>query len=791
MTFRHTKFEDSQVMRSLEKIAVEKGLVKPAPAKSIHKTASNNLVPSGNFTQDIIKLCAGLRSNGFNKYAEEIESKFLMFKQADTLYQTSKETGEDLIDAAHPEGSHKLDGLDHTVLTIVDRQKRIQEILNKRPTGKLATNKEILNAVKIALAAPPPAGTEPSIPEFDVQIAQYNNQINILDSNIKWLINDAKTLYTKVCELTDPELSVNIDTAGALFEPVSDSSIITSKAINDILRYLSKAYGRLSPTDIWGVGTKDETWIVVKKYMHKITKSVDRASKLFDKKENINNALEAEQEKKDEYAGHFNFQDFTIFKKLLAKTLATGINPKDKASRELFDRLMALKNVTIDDYGVPNMTELGSIIQSRAAEATPAAPAAQVAPPVASAAGAAPAAGVPGPAPAPAEDPLEAEAIKLVKRLIRDITSYTGDIAKDTSPNKSLSNKKPSDYYPQLKNQLIGLSNKEQLTDKWNDTLPNIIIKLKNRITKLNASYGQSLDADDGVFSSKALNAIKALKISLGDAADVADSFLFSNEFDKAVNNFASDKASTDYLGFIVSNNKRYKLYKDNGDYVVNFNAFINYIAKSRSEIIKAIKGIKDLIKTANALFFDDDDAIYALHNEIINTLMSLGSKEDMGILTQQINFFYDKFEETQEGWTKTDDEGQKRAFASFKATVETNIASIEKSVDYYTIHRYNEGEHLSAVLVTSSNPEALLTMQKQEDSTADMKSKIASEKGKITSLLEKMRNSKYESSYTSYIDKYEDYLNKDWADDNKSLQALKNFYTKINRNFEAFNKPQ
>lgn len=152
MSWKHAKFDDSAVFRSLEKIAQQKEIVKNS---EIVKTAekSFDLKPSGNLTDNVMKLCAGLRAQGLENRAAELESKFINYKRAETLYETSKEEGEDLVDAAHPKGSHKLESVDGdaTIETIIDQHLKLVDIVNKKPTGKLATNKDILNAVKMAL----------------------------------------------------------------------------------------------------------------------------------------------------------------------------------------------------------------------------------------------------------------------------------------------------------------------------------------------------------------------------------------------------------------------------------------------------------------------------------------------------------------------------------------------------------------------------------------------------------------------------------------------------------------
>lgn len=151
MTFKHINFGDSVTMRALEKLAREKGLVEEQPIKKTAAVKKMELNPSTNLMENILNLCAGLRDKGFNKYADELETKFINYKQAQTLYETSKETGDDLVDAAHPKGSHKLEGVDgdeSVVETILDQHMKLLNIVNKKPTGKLASSQEAIKAVK-------------------------------------------------------------------------------------------------------------------------------------------------------------------------------------------------------------------------------------------------------------------------------------------------------------------------------------------------------------------------------------------------------------------------------------------------------------------------------------------------------------------------------------------------------------------------------------------------------------------------------------------------------------------
>lgn len=159
MTFKHVKFEDSAVMRSLQKVATEKGWAKPEP---LTKSASSklDLFPTTNLTENILKLCEGLRHQGFNKYADELEDKFVVYKQAAaaTLYETSSEEGEDLVDRAHPKGSHHLENVDSdeaVIETILDQHLKDTKMVEKKPTGKLSNSGEILDAVKTVLGQVP------------------------------------------------------------------------------------------------------------------------------------------------------------------------------------------------------------------------------------------------------------------------------------------------------------------------------------------------------------------------------------------------------------------------------------------------------------------------------------------------------------------------------------------------------------------------------------------------------------------------------------------------------------
>lgn len=146
------KLIESEVVRNLEKIAIKHGMVTPDP---IEKTASvkESFASSDNLQGDMIRLVAGLRSRGYEAEANDLEDKIHIHKQAEVhLYRAFDEDGEDLIEFAHPEGdtevAHSKGGYGK-VETITSAQKRILEMLKKKPTGKYAAaNNAIVKTAK-------------------------------------------------------------------------------------------------------------------------------------------------------------------------------------------------------------------------------------------------------------------------------------------------------------------------------------------------------------------------------------------------------------------------------------------------------------------------------------------------------------------------------------------------------------------------------------------------------------------------------------------------------------------
>jgi hypothetical protein len=190
MTFKHTKHWDSELSRSLEKVAISKGLIKPEPAikKSAAVIKQADTTPSSNLMENIFKLCAGMRSNGLIKEAVEVETNYLNYKSAQTLYEAFKETGDDVIQQAHPDGSHKMEDIDSDEATfedILDQHVKILQVMDKKPSGKLSSAAQVLRAVKMVLADDPTMGSVSAqlgakmdeIRRFMVNIRTYANKL--------------------------------------------------------------------------------------------------------------------------------------------------------------------------------------------------------------------------------------------------------------------------------------------------------------------------------------------------------------------------------------------------------------------------------------------------------------------------------------------------------------------------------------------------------------------------------------------------------------------------------------
>jgi hypothetical protein len=232
-------------MRSLEKLAKEKGTFKHEPAiKKQSEKAPQDLTVSTNLTQNILRLCAGLSSKGFDSFANEIEDNFIQYKKANTLYNTSKETGEDLVDQAHPKGSHKLDGVagDKAVFeSILTRHLKMVDVVNKKPTGKLASASKIINAVKLVFA-------------------QDANKLNDLYTEASSILSKFRQIYSDISRKSGGENNDNDAMFNALSLTLNNKKVYSASEMeNSLTNLLDDLKEDMSP-GIFSSGATQQKW---------------------------------------------------------------------------------------------------------------------------------------------------------------------------------------------------------------------------------------------------------------------------------------------------------------------------------------------------------------------------------------------------------------------------------------------------------------------------------------------------------------------------------------------------
>ena len=134
--------------------ARDQGLAGAEKPKPIAKTATAKEPEPKSFSEHLLLLTSKLRDQGFTTHAAELETKYLLLKKAERhLYNTHDETGEDMVDFAHPGGGNKdLDkgwGELGEIESIVERHKKILDVVRKEPSKAKVS---VASVAKIILA---------------------------------------------------------------------------------------------------------------------------------------------------------------------------------------------------------------------------------------------------------------------------------------------------------------------------------------------------------------------------------------------------------------------------------------------------------------------------------------------------------------------------------------------------------------------------------------------------------------------------------------------------------------
>lgn len=264
MTLKHIKFSDSAVMRSLERLAIDKGMVKN---EEVVKTASV-VEPSGNLFEDMVRLANGLRSKGFVKEAVELEDKIFNLKQAEVhLYRVMDEDGEDLLEFAHPEGDVEVAPAQSEygkVETLLGSHLKMKEVALRDPKGKTASE-DILRSVAGILRS----GMEKLALEGNEETDYSQSFEDLTDpenknkaSNVKKINTYLETAFPKVDENIISALSIvgKTDSYGFdldyIFSNVNekynnlyaDMAGVNQKSLAGFLKKYSKSFNGKIPT---------------------------------------------------------------------------------------------------------------------------------------------------------------------------------------------------------------------------------------------------------------------------------------------------------------------------------------------------------------------------------------------------------------------------------------------------------------------------------------------------------------------------------------------------------------
>lgn len=331
MTFKHEKFEDSATMRSLIKVAEQKGWVKNEPLKKTASIESFDLSPTSSLTENVLKLCSGLRKSGMNKYADEIEKNFIVYKRAAEIYDVSKEKGEDLVDAAHPDGSHQLEGVsgDAVVETIVDRHLKMLDVVDKKPTGKTAAS--IINDVMIVLS----------------QDANVNVLMQKRDS-IKPII---QRNLNKIYEVADKESTFSHDSVMNTLGPSRDIYLVLNSPsldrnkINSLSINFNKYVKKLSPGFL---GLNQSSFDSISLNISNIQNSINMMKKIQSQIDEIGEKEEQEKFKKDQETINSDPTSSTEVSNKQTPTYTMNIAGINKAIQDLqsLQSTVPFKNIT-------------------------------------------------------------------------------------------------------------------------------------------------------------------------------------------------------------------------------------------------------------------------------------------------------------------------------------------------------------------------------------------------------------------------------------------------------------
>lgn len=223
MIFGNRGFDDSEVMRELERLEAKKNpdaVWKP----EMKKRASAEFKSDDPFHNTIV-LVAKLREAGRNADADSLMTKLAAYQNTH-LYRAIDEDGEDLLDFAYPDGdvevSPSKDG-HGKVETPQSQHKKIVDIIQKTPTGKYSTAQDrLLDEVAMDLGLKKKANIDPNV---------LDGLINIYES-----FNDDRARF-----------QVGVDGLSKI-----SIQLVNDNYLNIVIAYLERKPTLIRPTKAWG-----------------------------------------------------------------------------------------------------------------------------------------------------------------------------------------------------------------------------------------------------------------------------------------------------------------------------------------------------------------------------------------------------------------------------------------------------------------------------------------------------------------------------------------------------------
>lgn len=337
MAFKHDDARNSAVYRSFEKIAYDKGLISK---DQIHKTASTTkqkFKPTNSLMENVLLLCAGLRSNGLIAQANDLEQKFLMYKSA----ASTSEVDPEIMQQAHPSGSTRVSNIsdEAVVEDALEAHLKMVDVAIKPPQIRLTTASEVLHAVKIAIAQ-----------DFGDDIRALNAKLGSLRDKVLQTMFRMHSIIETEGNMISGSYSRNYRTAYVLLEktPIKEDNILSA------MDYFKRFKNDAKP-GILG-GAREDAWSQIEQQFPVVEASLNEMLKLRKEINRLsfnssNKSLNDEKELPKATVPYEEKPSNQIDKKVVPDAIKTFENEVNNALSNLRKWEAIIENNTIEDGG--------------------------------------------------------------------------------------------------------------------------------------------------------------------------------------------------------------------------------------------------------------------------------------------------------------------------------------------------------------------------------------------------------------------------------------------------------